>query len=156
MEDKLMSGSSTRIALACLLATSFPASAGTLIYTPVNPNFGGSPFNGAWLQGQAAAEKFGYKGMVYNNTPLNGVAGIGGGPQQLTPGQQFAQQLESQIYGSLANRITQAIFGPNAQTSGNFSFGGTTISFNTVGNNINITINDGQTTTTVTVPRTSP
>src|SRR3974377_1931265 len=72
-------------------------------------------------------------------------------PQTLTPGQLFANQLTSQLYASLANQITQAIFGQNAQTSGTYSFQGTTITFNRVGNNINITINDGQTVTNITV-----
>jgi curli production assembly/transport component CsgF len=139
---------------ALFLVTTLPAVAGTLIYIPVNPNFGGSPFNGAWLQSQAAAEKPGYKGITYDQT--KGISGIGGlGGTQLSPGQQFAQQLTSQIYSSLANKIVSAIFGANAQTSGTYSFGGTTISFVTVGNNIQITINDGQTITTVTVPKTS-
>ncbi|MBK3868070.1 curli production assembly protein CsgF [Pseudomonas stutzeri] len=32
------------------------ASATELVYTPVNPSFGGSPLNGAWLLGNAQAQ----------------------------------------------------------------------------------------------------
>ena len=31
-------------------------SATELVYTPVNPSFGGSPLNGAWLLGSAQAQ----------------------------------------------------------------------------------------------------
>ena len=74
------------------------------------------------------------------------------GSSALTPGQIFAQQLTSQLYASLANKITTAIFGQNAAQSGTFSFQGTTITYFNDGTNIHITINDGQTSTSVTVP----
>ena len=41
--------------LASLLLCS-GASATELVYTPVNPSFGGSPLNGAWLLGNAQAQ----------------------------------------------------------------------------------------------------
>jgi curli production assembly/transport component CsgF len=72
--------------------------------------------------------------------------------QSLTPSQIFAQQLQSQLYSSLANQITRAIFGENAQQSGNFEFQGTKINFNREGPNVRIQIFDGQTTSTVLVP----
>ena len=46
-------------ALGTLLASlllSTGASATELVYTPVNPSFGGSPLNGAWLLGNAQAQ----------------------------------------------------------------------------------------------------
>jgi curli production assembly/transport component CsgF len=77
----------------------------------------------------------------------------GSGSSALTPGQIFAQQLTSQLYSSLANKITQKIFGESAETSGTFSFEGTTISYQPDGKgNIIITINDGQSISQVTVP----
>jgi len=120
-----------------------PAFAGTLIYTPTNPSFGGNPLNGATLLGTAQAQ---------NQHLPSSTSGSSGGNNTLTPGQIFAQQLTSQLYASLANKITSAIFGQNAAPSGTFSFEGTTITYTNDGSNIHITINDGQTTTTVTVP----
>jgi len=38
------------------LLLSAGASATELVYTPVNPSFGGSPLNGAWLLGNAQAQ----------------------------------------------------------------------------------------------------
>jgi curli production assembly/transport component CsgF len=121
-----------------------PAQAGTLVYTPTNPTFGGNPLNGSYLFNNAQVQN------QYTQSPQGGVGGIGSAA--LTPGQVFAQQLTSQLFSSLANKITQAIFGANAQTSGTFSFEGTTVTFQQVGGNINVSINDGQTITNVSVP----
>jgi curli production assembly/transport component CsgF len=118
--------------------------AGTLIYTPINPSFGGNPLNGPTLLSQAQAQ---------NQFTQSSSSSAGSAAQ--TPGQIFAQELTSQLYSSLANQITQAIFGQNAAQSGTFSFQGTTINFQHVGGNIQISINDGQTITNVTVPATS-
>jgi curli production assembly/transport component CsgF len=131
-----------------------PASAGTLVYQPTNPSFGGNPNNGPNLLNFANAQNI----PLANQTKAQaaaaaaGAAGGAGGSAALTPGQIFAQQLQSQLLSSFANQITQAIFGANAQTSGNFSFGSTSISFAKVGGQINIAINDGTSITNIVVP----
>jgi curli production assembly/transport component CsgF len=138
------SGRARCFALAGVVVTAIgaPACAGTLVYTPTNPSFGGNPLNGSTLLGLAQAE----------NQHLPSSSSGSSGSSALTPGQVFAQQLTSQLYASLANKITTAIFGQNAAQSGTFSFEGTTITYSNDGTNIHISINDGQTTTTVTVP----
>jgi curli production assembly/transport component CsgF len=118
------------------------ACAGTLVYTPTNPTFGGNPLNGSTLLNSAQVQNQHQPSSTSSsssNTPL-------------TQGQIFAQQLTSQLYASLANSITQAIFGANAAPSGTFSFAGTTITYANDGTNVRLTINDGSTTTTVTLP----
>jgi curli production assembly/transport component CsgF len=127
------------ISACCILGT---AQAGTLVYAPTNPTFGGNPLNGSYLFNNA---------QVQNQFTQSG-ASAAAGSTALTPGQIFAQQLTSQLYSSLANKITQAIFGENAAQSGSFSFEGTTITYAQVGGNINVSINDGQTITNVSVP----
>jgi curli production assembly/transport component CsgF len=122
-----------------LLVTSTATFAGSLVYTPTNPAFGGSPLNGSWLMQQATAENQTTKSSSSSSAPL-------------TQSQIFAQQLQSQLYASLANQITQSIFGTNAQTSGTFTFQNTTISFVKVAGQTNITIFDGTTTTQISVP----
>jgi curli production assembly/transport component CsgF len=114
-------------------------SAGSLIYTPTNPAFGGSPLNGSWLlqQGQAQNQ------FTRSSTPT---------AAQQSQSQIFAQQLQSQLYASLANQITQAIFGANAQQSGTFTFQNTTVTFAKVNGQTNISIFDGTTTTNISVP----
>lgn len=139
------------VAIAVLLASSGAAFAGNLIYQPVNPAFGGSPLNGPWLQSEAAAQNIPQarqqrETQVFSSN--SSLSRLG----NLTPGQIFAQQLQSQLYSSLANQITRAIFGENAQQNGTFSFQGTTINFERVGPNVRVSINDGQTVTEVVVP----
>jgi curli production assembly/transport component CsgF len=137
-----------------LICAAGPSAAGNLIYTPTNPSFGGNPNNGAFLLNQANAQNLPLaKQTEAAAAAAAAAAGSGsGGSGALTPGQIFAQQLQSQLLSSFANQITQAIFGPNAVQSGTFSFGSTTISFAPQGGNIVIDINDGQTITTITVP----
>ncbi len=132
------------LAVACLLAIVAPVQAGTMIYTPTNPTFGGNPLNGSYLFNSAQAQN--------QHLPSGGGGGGAGGGGGLTPGQIFAQQLTSQLYSSLANKITQAIFGENAALNGTFSFEGTTITYVRDGSNIDLTINDGQTVTKISVP----
>ncbi len=128
-----------------LLSLAHAANAGTLVYTPINPNFGGNPLNGSLLLSQAQAQ----------NQYTQSNNGSSAGAQAQSPGQIFAQELTSQLYASLANQITTAIFGQNAAPSGTFSFEGTTITYQHVGGNIEISINDGSTITNVTVPATT-
>ncbi len=139
------SGRARRAALAGVMVAAIvaPAGAGTLVYTPTNPSFGGNPLNGPTLLSSAQAQNQHLPSTSNNSSSAN---------TALTPGQIFAQQLTSQLYASLANKITTAIFGQNAAQSGTFSFEGTTITYFNDGSNIHITINDGQTSTTVTVP----
>ena len=138
-------GRVNRAAIACtaLFVTMSSVQAGTIVYTPTNPTFGGNPLNGAYLFNNAQAQN--------QHQPSTSSTGAGAGAA-LTPGQIFAQQLTSQLYSSLANKITSSIFGENAAQNGTFSFEGTTITYQRVGSNINISINDGQTITNVTVP----
>lgn len=139
-----------RAAGVLLALSAGPALAGNLIYQPVNPAFGGSPLNGGWLQSGAAAQNIPQAREQRLNQLFSSQTGRGG--QGLTQGQIFAQQLQSQLFSSLANQITRAIFGENAQPNGSFEFQGTTINFSREGPNVRIVINDGQTINTVVVP----
>lgn len=136
--------SARRLAIAGAAAATMagPACAGTLVYTPTNPTFGGNPLNGSTLFNSAQVQ----------NQHLPSTSTSGSSSTPLTQGQIFAQQLTSQLYASLANSITQAIFGANAAPSGTFAFAGTTITYTNDGTNVHLTINDGTTTTTVTLP----
>jgi len=131
---------------ASALASAAPAS--SLVFQPQNPNFGGSPLNGGFLQSQADAQNEFKRKEQRRQQILSDQKK----PTQESKGQEFARILQSQLYSSLANKITQAIFGENAQTSGTFTFDGTRIDFQRVGSNVKLTIFDGTTTTVVTVP----
>jgi curli production assembly/transport component CsgF len=114
------------------------ANAQQLIYTPINPAFGGNPGNSSQLEADASAQN-----------PFK----PGAKNQNLTQSQLFAQQLQSELLASLANQVAEAIFGPNAQPNGTFSFGGETVTFVRTLGEVTITITDpaGQ-VTVITLP----
>jgi curli production assembly/transport component CsgF len=113
---------------AAVLGAAGSASAQQLIYTPINPAFGGNPFNSTQLEADAAAQN------PYRST--------GATTPQQTQAQLFASELQSQLLGDLANQVAQAIFGPNAQSSGTYSFGGESVSFVRDLSEITVTITD--------------
>jgi curli production assembly/transport component CsgF len=106
------------VARGCLAAAFFTcvssASASTIIYTPVNPAFGGSPLNSPYLLGVAGAIN-GYKDPTATSTA--------------DPAKLFTQQLQGQLLSALSTQITSVIFGPNAAQSGKIVFGDQTIAF---------------------------
>ena len=135
--------------LALVSLAAGPASADQLVYTPINPSFGGSPFNSSHLLAEANAQN------QYKTT--------GSGAAGLTQGQIFAQQLQARLLSALAGQVTDAIFGPNPQDHGTITFGEQTIEFVRSADGVTLTITDGNGTQTVitvptfvTVPTTTP
>lgn len=99
---------------ACAVLMPTAGQAQDIVYTPVNPSFGGNPFNSAHLLGIASAQN------KYKD------------PNAVTstdPAQQFLRTLQSRLLSSLATQITDIIFGENAQDSGLIQFGDQEISF---------------------------
>jgi curli production assembly/transport component CsgF len=118
---------SLSLAAGLALGAASAAAAQQLVYQPINPLFGGNPGNTTQLETDANAQnEFKPKSTTAN----------------LTQAQLFAQQLQSQLLASLANQVSQAIFGPNAATSGTFSFGGETVTFVRDLTEITVTITD--------------
>lgn len=107
-----------------------PAAASDLVYTPVNPSFGGNPFNSAHLLGIANAQND-YRDP--NSTSGSSQADL------------FARQLQSRLLSALSSQLVNAIFGENPQESGTISFGGQTIDFIRDLENVTITITDDAT-----------
>lgn len=115
------------LAAGLIAACAARANAQQLVYTPINPQFGGNPFNSTQILADANAQN------QFKNA---------GAPQNLTQAQLFAQELQSELLAGLANQVAQAIFGPNAGTSGTFSFGGETVTFVKSLGEITVTITD--------------
>ena len=87
------------------LALCAAAQSGDFVYTPTNPSFGGSPLNGSYLLNNANAQsKFEKKEAKQSQAEM------------------FAKQLQSRLYSALAGQITDAIFGENAQETGQVQF----------------------------------
>jgi curli production assembly/transport component CsgF len=115
------------------------ATAQDITYQPVDPSFGGNPFNSAHLLGIANAQNK-YKDPSAANSSSQ--ADI------------FARQLQSRLLSALSSQITDAIFGDNPQQHGTITFGGQTITFDRGLEDVtlNITDNDTGEVTTIVVP----
>lgn len=127
------------LAAGIVIACTTAASAQQLVYTPINPSFGGNPFNSAHLLGIANAQ---------NNYKDPSAANSG------SQGDIFARQLQSRLLSALSNNIVNAIFGPNAQNNGTVDFGGQTITWSRELDQVVVTITDDSTgqSTTINVP----
>jgi curli production assembly/transport component CsgF len=103
-----------RLAYGLALLTSSTC-ASELVYTPVNPSFGGYPANGPGLLATASA------------TNKHTAGGLGGSsPFNQTPLQQFNQTLERTVLSQLAAAATSKLMGqdgklvPGTFTTANF------------------------------------
>ena len=116
-----------------------PAIAQDITYQPIDPSFGGNPFNSAHLLGIANAQN---KYKDPSTQTNNSQADI------------FARQLQSRLLSALSSQITDAIFGDNPQQHGTISFGGQTIVFDRGLEDVTLTItnNDSGEVTTIVVP----
>lgn len=118
MHDHRYSFSMFSLALVSIAAVLHnPARATDLVYTPVNPSFGGSPLNGSVLLNAAQAQNK----TKDPDAPKPTATG------QQTSLQQFNDILERSVLSRLASAATSGIMGPNGQlipgtvNTGNFS-----------------------------------
>lgn len=115
------------LAVACLAA---PASGQDLVYEPINPSFGGNPFNSSHLLGIANAQND-YRDP--RATSSNSQADL------------LTRQLQSRLLSAVSSQIVDAIFGDDPQESGTFQFGDQVIFFQRTGNEVVITITNSLT-----------
>lgn len=136
----MRTAASAALVCACLLTVSaVPAAAQDITYQPIDPTFGGNPFNSAHLLGVANAQND-YKD-----------------PKATTNSSQadiFARQLQSRLLSALSSQIVDAIFGDDPQEQGTISFGGQTITFVRSLTEVTLTITDDDTgeVTTIVIP----
>ena len=128
------------------------ALAGPLTYQPSNPSFGGSPLNGGWLLQQGTAQNTFVREEQQKAAMAAAIQQAQARQQVTSTASNFAAIINSRLLAAVADRITNAIFGENAQQSGTFVVQGTTIQFQQQGPNVQITVNDGTTVSTVVVP----
>lgn len=76
-----------------LLSTSVGAT--ELVYTPVNPSFGGNPLNGAWLLGNAQAQNDTKDPDAIDRSSLTGTSAL----------DRFTSQLESRLLSDLLGDV---------------------------------------------------
>ncbi|WP_394242399.1 curli assembly protein CsgF [Halopseudomonas laoshanensis] len=85
----------THVLLACAgLALGAGASATELVYTPVNPSFGGNPLNGSWLLSNAQSQNS-HRADSSSRSSASGISAL----------QRFTSQLESRLLSQLLTDI---------------------------------------------------
>lgn len=133
------------------LAVPAPTLAQDMVYTPVNPSFGGNPLNSSHLLGLANAQR--------TATASDADRGSGGGGTDpgTTPGNTdadlFVRQLQGRLLSALASQVTEAIFGTDPQESGTVQFGDTTVTFERSIDSIRLIITDPTGVTEIVVPQ---
>ena len=130
---------------ACLAAS--PALGSELIYRPISPGFGGSPFNTDYVFGTAEKAQSDPNGNKHRDS-----FGARRGTLEA-----FTESLQARLLGQISDDIVTAIFGENAREEGRFEVAGTVVQFQRQGDQIHLTITDtarGQSTEIdVPVPR---
>lgn len=129
----------TRIMLLTLAAGSLAgagsAAASDLTYTPINPSFGGNAFNSAHLLGLANAQ----------NEPKSKADRAAADARKQGTADRFIQMLQTRLYSSLAQQVSNAIFGEDAQPNGTIKFDDQEISWVNTGTEVQLTVLDAQT-----------
>ena len=117
-----------------------------MVYTPINPSFGGNPLNSSHLLGLANAQR-----TATARKPPSGTdptdPGSGSSDADL-----FVRQLQSRLLSALASQVTEAIFGENPQESGTVRFGDTTVTYERTIDSIRLVITDPTGVTEIVVP----
>lgn len=150
--DRMSRGFNGLVAGAlCLLAGS-AATASDLVYTPINPTFGGNPLNSSHLLAVANAQRTA-TAIDAPVTSSGGLSGTGTGTTTQTDADLFLSQLQGRLLSALASQVTDAIFGTNPQSDGTITFGSTIITFHQDSASITLYITDNGTTTTISVPK---
>jgi curli production assembly/transport component CsgF len=129
------------------------AHARDLVFTPINPSFGGNPLNTTHLFGVANAQKAKTAPQDQVSTSTGGTIGDTNTAEQNF--QLFVSQLQGRLLSALASQVTDAIFGENAQNSGTITFGDQQISFVRTLSSIDLTLTNltAGTSTVISVPQ---
>jgi curli production assembly/transport component CsgF len=132
-----------------VLAGSSSAAASPLVYTPVNPNFGGSPLNGPFLLGEANVNN-----QFLTNPATRNATNPANSPQQAI--KNFQDAVTNALLGQVASQIASDILGPHAMQSGQFNIGGELITFQQSNGVVTVNLTDpttgGVTTLQIPVP----
>lgn len=135
----------TRRIRAALVGLAFVAGtqarADEMVYTPINPSFGGNPFNSSHLLGVANAQND-YQAPRTRETQSD----------------QFIRMLQSRLMSALASQVSDAILGDNAQPTGEIIYGTQTVRWETMIDSIRLTITDSATgsETEIVIPNLPP
>jgi len=119
----------------CLLLTFYlspfflQVQAGELIYRPINPSFGGNPYNASWLMQQAEIQKDKEKQSSYKAAEKD-------------PLKDFAESLNRSILSRLSSKLINSAFGESDLEEGRYEVGEFVIDVTSTSDGINVTITD--------------
>ena len=100
-----------------------------LVWKPINPSFGGNPFNADWLLAQAEAQKEQEEEEAYAY-------------EEEDPLEQFKDDLNRQILNQLASKLISTVFGEQEIEPGHYEIGDYIIDISSSGAGITIEITD--------------
>ncbi len=117
----------------CLVASASPAISSELVYTPINPSFGGNPFYSSHLLGTAGAQN------KYEDHEEDDRFGT------QDPGAEFERIITQSLLSRISSQIANQIYGENALDQGQFVIGTTRVNFFRQGGQTIVDIFDGAT-----------
>lgn len=127
-------------AFLALFVTVCPsAQADEMKYAPINPSFGGNPFNSAHLIGTATAQR--------QFSPKT---------NRTSPTDEFADSIQRSLLSRVAREISDQILGENAKESGSFEVGDTFLDFRREGGQVIINVSDPKTGDKTTIQLDAP
>jgi curli production assembly/transport component CsgF len=114
------------------------------VYTPINPAFGGNPYNYSWLLSSAQAQ----------NDIKDPTSSLGFTSPTTDPMADFASSLNRQILSELSRQIVAKQFGENGLKAGTYAMGDYQIDVSDTSGGLQVTIQDTKngSQTSVTVP----
>ncbi|MFD2192048.1 curli assembly protein CsgF [Pistricoccus aurantiacus] len=118
------------------------ASAGDLVYQPINPSFGGDPFYSAHLLQTAEIQNK----HVDDGSEFDSLF------EEPTVADQFASAINNTVISGAAGQLSKAIFEDGAPPSGEFTMDGAMVSYKTINGRVKITIADGINTNVLDIP----
>lgn len=139
-----------KIAACGVLAVLFSAAsaqgalAGDLIFTPINPSFGGYALNSSHLLALANAQNE-PKSKADKVRAAEAAARAAARAAGVDKTDRFLQLLEAHLYSSLAQRVSEAIFNDKGPTTGTIKFNDQQVTFEKSLSEIKLAILDSTT-----------
>jgi curli production assembly/transport component CsgF len=133
-----------------VLVSASPSFAGQLVYQPINPSFGGNPFNSQHLLGIAnAIDKYQDPAEVARQAQQDAQLRALNDPKA-----EFARTIQSSLLSQISQQISSQIYGEKARPNGTFQIGDTNVSFFRSGPNTVVDITDSANggTTRISIP----
>ena len=115
---------------------------GDLVYRPVNPSFGGDPFNSGHLLSLAQIQ----------NQFLDDGSAFDFLDEEPSTADDFIQAIQGALVAATAGEVIDAVFEQDGPASGQFTLDGALVTYETVGDRVIVRVNDGIDVNTLDIP----